>query len=125
MNSVFKLFLERCTGELESEIKSSGTDPCIQAQATFKFLSDLASGIIPTTATHVREYLRNHAEYKRDSELSTVGSSLQKIILDDLTNHLLSEQNHETDTFSSIIAPYILEPSKTMNSDGEGASPQP
>lgn len=44
-----------------------------QVRATFQFLTDLATGKVPTMATQIRRMIQAHPLYKKDSILSEVG----------------------------------------------------
>lgn len=72
MNEVLNRFLSKSSDELVREMQAHQIHPTAQVNATFRFLNDVASGKVPTTATYLRDYIRSHAEYKSDSVLSEV-----------------------------------------------------
>jgi len=72
MNQVLKRFLVKSSDELVRELQSHHIQPAAQANSTFQFLNDVASGKTQTTATYLRGYIHNHTDYKQDSLLSEV-----------------------------------------------------
>ena len=75
LHQVLKRFLAKSSDQLVREFQSHQVHPVDQVNSTFKFLSDVASGKTPTTATYIRGFIAGHPEYKHDSVLSEVACS--------------------------------------------------
>lgn len=53
--------------KMVAELKEYGSSPLIQIKATFDYLYKISTGEVPTCAKLIRNYVRNHPNYKFDS----------------------------------------------------------
>ena len=75
MNNILQMFLQSSVDELVDEFQRTHEPPLHQVKATFRFLTDLASGVIPTTASVIRCFVQGHTKYLNDSILPQVVSN--------------------------------------------------
>ena len=69
---MLQTFLESSVEDLVGEFVRHKEFPQHQAKATFQFLTDLASGVVPTTSTRIREFVQRHEQYQQDSVVNEV-----------------------------------------------------
>lgn len=74
LQKIIDIFLTRSIDEMLQEYNVNHVMSSNQVRATFQFLADVASGKIPTMATHMRSMIKSHPLYKKDSLLSEVSS---------------------------------------------------
>ena len=67
-------FVEINKEKLEQEKEEFGSCPIEQIFATYDYLTKLSTGEVPTNSTYIREFVRNHEEYKlkKDSIVTEV-----------------------------------------------------
>lgn len=65
-------FLEKNEEEILKENSVVGFDVRKQVQKSIEYLCDISKGVIPTTSTIIRNFVRSHPEYKNDSVLTEV-----------------------------------------------------
>lgn len=94
-------FLDQVKSKIQEESGEKSNTSVLQAKATFEFLSELASGKIPTTATLIRTLVKNHKLYKQDSKMS-------EELLDDLTQTLIDIQKGKNTLLSSQLSKFIV-----------------
>ena len=98
---VIDLFLAQCMEELAHESSINQVNSSKQVRATFQYLAEVATGRIPTMASHLRQTIRNHHWYKGDSLLSDY-------LLDDLTSEPIDLQSGGDKTFINYTKDYIV-----------------
>lgn len=101
LQRIVDVFLDKSLDLVLEESKMNHGKITDQVRATFQFLSDIASGQIPTTATRIRAIIKEHPLYKGDSLLS-------EALLDALTGRLLDLQSSKDQSIYNLLKDYLL-----------------
>ena len=70
LRDILESYIERNLGKILAESSRIGADVLPQVRATFDFLEALASGEIKTNARRIREFVRSHQDYQKDSRIN-------------------------------------------------------
>lgn len=99
MNKLLDQFLQKAVGQLVKEFSKTDVMSTQQAKSAFQFLTQIACGNIPTTATFIRNLIQTNKHYKQDSKLS-------EELLDSLTEQLLDIQTGKSKMMNSFVDHY-------------------
>lgn len=67
MTALIQQFIKANMSKMVAELKEFGSSPLKQIKATFDYLYKISTGEIPTGAKLIRDFIRNHPNYKFDS----------------------------------------------------------
>lgn len=87
LNNVLTMYLDHVNEKIKQmAIQQCCSFPACQAFATFRFLTAISNGTIPTIANDIRNWINNHPLYQHDSVLSHE-------LIDELITYQIKHQN--------------------------------
>lgn len=65
-------FLKQNKDKVDAEMKEVENETVEQVMLSIQYLCDISSGKVPTNATIMREFIKNHSNYSKNSDISEV-----------------------------------------------------
>ncbi|CEP63629.1 glutamate--cysteine ligase LALA0_S08e06986g [Lachancea lanzarotensis] len=113
---IFPQFIDRILKDKKwvssswTELKNSSDPAQVRLFYYLKLVHDRATGVLPTTANFLREYITTHPSYKKDSRL-TAEINYEMLKMASRVTHLDDSKDEVSNFFGSEIASYLLKSS--------------